>query len=271
MLAENQTTTIVSFNIRYGTANDGGNKWDRRKELLIRTLQNLSADVVCLQEALQFQIDYVLSQMPMYQAITRGREASGDGEHSTILYNASIMTPRHHGTFWLSEEPETPGSVGWGASLPRICTWAHFFQWATGRAFYCFNTHMDHASSRARLESAHLLVDRIRGRQYRYDPVVLCGDLNATERTAPIMFLQDNLRDVLRESHGPNANLGSFHDFGRQTKPARYDYIFVVNGEKSDVLVRAAEVKDVHIGTFYPSDHHPLMARLQFKFFFPAG
>ncbi|MCI0477813.1 MAG: endonuclease/exonuclease/phosphatase family protein, partial [Anaerolineales bacterium] len=41
---------MMSFNIRCGTANDGENRWARRKELAIRRIQTFNPDLLGLQE-----------------------------------------------------------------------------------------------------------------------------------------------------------------------------------------------------------------------------
>ena len=43
---------VMSFNIRYGTANDGANRWPNRRELVFGVLREHDCDVVGLQEAL---------------------------------------------------------------------------------------------------------------------------------------------------------------------------------------------------------------------------
>jgi len=40
----------MSFNIRLGVANDGENHWDKRKELVLKTIQNFGPDLLGLQE-----------------------------------------------------------------------------------------------------------------------------------------------------------------------------------------------------------------------------
>ena len=47
---------IMSFNIRYGSANDGDNHWKNRKEMVFDVLRDHKPDIVGLQEALDFQI-----------------------------------------------------------------------------------------------------------------------------------------------------------------------------------------------------------------------
>jgi len=51
--------SVMTFNIRYGTADDGENHWRLRREQLYSLLREQQADVVGLQEALRFQIDEI--------------------------------------------------------------------------------------------------------------------------------------------------------------------------------------------------------------------
>jgi hypothetical protein len=37
---------VLSYNIRYGTANDGENHWDKRKEFLIATIKAFDPDLL---------------------------------------------------------------------------------------------------------------------------------------------------------------------------------------------------------------------------------
>ena len=57
---------VMTFNIRYGAANDGENSWQFRKDNVVKTIQAFKPDLLGLQEALKFQIDELLIQMPDY-------------------------------------------------------------------------------------------------------------------------------------------------------------------------------------------------------------
>ena len=67
-------------------------------------------------------------------------------------------------TFWLSDTPEVPGSMGWGASLPRIVTWMELVDKNSHEHFFYFNTHFAHDSDSARIMSSKILLER--SRQY---------------------------------------------------------------------------------------------------------
>jgi endonuclease/exonuclease/phosphatase family metal-dependent hydrolase len=51
---------VMSFNIRYGTADDGVNAWPKRKQFLIDTISAFDPDLLGTQETLAFQRDELL-------------------------------------------------------------------------------------------------------------------------------------------------------------------------------------------------------------------
>jgi endonuclease/exonuclease/phosphatase family metal-dependent hydrolase len=77
---------VLSFNIRYGTADDGPNAWPRREALVYDVIRTQDADFLGLQEALRFQIDGIREAVPGYAEIGAGREDGREaGEYSAIL------------------------------------------------------------------------------------------------------------------------------------------------------------------------------------------
>ena len=90
---------VLSFNIRYGTANDGDNHWSLRREHLFEVLRERDADVVGLQEALALQIDEIEAAVPGYAAVGVGRDdAARAGEFTAILYKKSRFRVAGAGT-----------------------------------------------------------------------------------------------------------------------------------------------------------------------------
>jgi endonuclease/exonuclease/phosphatase family metal-dependent hydrolase len=124
---------VMTFNIRYGTANDGANHWKNRKEMVCDVLRKYRSDLVGVQEALRFQLDYIREEVPGYALIGVGREdGKTKGEYSAILYRSKRLEVNESGTFWLSDTPEIPGSITWGNACTRICTWGRFVDRKTG-------------------------------------------------------------------------------------------------------------------------------------------
>ncbi len=156
--------TVLTFNIRYGTAEDVENHWDQRKELVFDVLRRSGADLIALQEALRFQLDQIHTALPGYGEIGVGRaDGKEGGEYTAILYRQDRFSPEESGTFWLSDAPEEPASATWGNRVPRVATWARLVDQQTDRPLYLFNTHLDHESQTSREKGIKLIMQRIQG------------------------------------------------------------------------------------------------------------
>src|SRR5512134_2737948 len=78
--------TVMTFNIRYGTANDGENHWTLRRNFLFDVVREQDADVIGLQEALDGQIREIVQAVPTYAVVGVGRDdGKTAGEYSAIL------------------------------------------------------------------------------------------------------------------------------------------------------------------------------------------
>ena len=153
---------VMSFNIRYGSANDGEDHWKNRREMVFDVFRNHHPDIVGLQEALDFQITEIRKALPEFGEIGVAREdGKTEGEYCAILYRHDQFDIDESGTFWLSDTPEVPGSSHWGNACVRICTWARLVEKKSGGTFYLYNTHLDHVSQPSREKSAVLLAQRV--------------------------------------------------------------------------------------------------------------
>ncbi len=253
--------TIMSFNIRYGTADDGPNRWELRRGQMIELLKAQNPDVLGLQEALHFQIDQLLEALPEYRTVGVGRSDGGHGgEYSAILYRASRLTVRQTATFWFSDTPEIVASNTWGNAIERICTWA-LFDDKQGRSFYTYNLHLDHVSQPSREKSVALLLDRIAARA-PLAPVVVTGDFNTGETNPATRAMTKVFRDAFRVVHPEAKDVGTGNQFtfGRITGE-KIDYVFVE--PETDVL--SAEIVRTAAAEKYPSDHFPVVARIRLR------
>jgi endonuclease/exonuclease/phosphatase family metal-dependent hydrolase len=104
---------VMTFNIRYGTADDGPDHWEKRRDLLFETIKQSGPDVIGMQEALHFQLDQIEQAVGGYAEIGNGREGGTKGEYSAILYAKDRFRVDASGTFWLSSTPEKV-SNDWG-------------------------------------------------------------------------------------------------------------------------------------------------------------
>jgi endonuclease/exonuclease/phosphatase family metal-dependent hydrolase len=226
--------TIVTYNIRYGTANDGDNAWPHRREQCLSTLRALDADVIGLQEALAFQIDEILADMPGYVAIGAGRDDGRiGGEHASILVRTSRFSIDHSSTMWLSDDVSTPGSKSWGNEIPRICTFARLIDRPVGKAVWIYNTHLDHRSQPSRDRGMDLIARTALGRGplLAQEPIVVMGDFNAGESNSAIAAIKNpegvGLVDSFRVRHPDATEVGTFNAFKDQRAGEKIDHIFI--------------------------------------------
>ncbi len=264
---------LMSFNIRYGSADDGANSWEHRRDQVGQLITWEAPHLIGVQEAERFQLDELLARINGYAEIGEGRSGGIFGEYSPILYRVDRLQVIDSGTFWLSDTPEVTGSTTWGNDLPRICTWAQFRDLGTGACFYHFNTHLDHANQYAREKSIRLITQRISSRADTTCAYLLTGDFNASEDNIVIQYARslgqiDNatatsdgasMTDVFRQRHPSAADTGTIHRFtGNRDSENRIDYLFLSPQWKhSD----ARTLHDNENGS-YPSDHFPITAEL---------
>ena len=260
-LAQAAPLTVMSFNIRYGTANDGDNHWLKRLELLFALLREQQADVVGLQEALHGQIEEILQAVPGYAYVGVGRaDGRRAGEYAAILYRTSRLQVRRSDTFWFSDTPGVVKSTSWGNQIERICTWA-YFEDREGPAFYLYNVHLDHQSQPSRERSVKLLLERASTRDPKA-PAVVTGDFNAGEDNPAARAMLGVFRDSFRNLHPDAKEAGTFNGFkSGQTGGDKIDFVFVEPGTE---VLEAAIVRDSRDGR-YPADHFPVTARVRLK------
>lgn len=257
---------IMSFNIRYPNPRDGANFWPFREQLVFDTIKAFGPDVLGVQEALRGQADAIDAQMPGYSLIAVGRDDGKDaGEMAAIYFRDDRFERIEHGHFWLSDNPETPGSVGWDASLPRIATWVLLREKHTEQGVLVLNTHFDHRGQTARAQSAALIRERVLmlTRKHRV-PAIVMGDYNCAPDSTPYQALigadppkfLDTYRQVHRASTQPE---GTFNGFRGRNDGARIDWILVTE----DVQIIDAAIDRTNDNGRYPSDHYPVTAVLR--------
>ena len=276
---------VMTFNIRYGTADDGENAWGKRRDLLIQVIRDADPDIIGVQEALRFQLDEIRAELPQYGEVGVGRDdGQNRGEYSAILYRGSRFASAlgQSGTFWFSDTPETPGSKHWGNSIPRICTWVRLIDRSANSAdaggsppLAVYNVHLDHQSEPSRQKSVEALKARILAQRAAGERLIITGDFNCGESSpgirslkAPALVPADapatpsdwpGVIDTFRAIHPDLQSVGTFHAFKGGSSGEKIDYIFV----ERNAQTLAAEILHTAQDGRFPSDHHPVTARVR--------
>ncbi|MGK9475229.1 endonuclease/exonuclease/phosphatase family protein [Melioribacter sp. OK-6-Me] len=251
---------VMTFNIRYGSAEDGINSWSNRKEVAFDVIRNYYPDLLGMQEVLKFQLDETLDQFPYYAYVGVGRDdGKTGGEYSPLFYLRERFIVDTCGTFWFSDTPEIPGSKSWGNEITRISSWARLFDKFTGNVIEIYNLHLDHKSKESRIKSAQLLLSKIN----ENIPTIITGDFNSSEDEETIkLILNSGFKDTYRFVHAKSSHEGTYHRFIGDDRGDKIDFIFVSNHFK---IVDAEIIKTYKLtgnNKYYPSDHFPVVAEV---------
>ena len=262
-LAEAKPLRVLSYNLRYITSGDTGERtWTARRDQAAELIKSDAADIVGIQEGLPQMMNDLADRLTGYAVIGVGREDGIDqGEYAAILVKSDRFRVQESGTFWLSDTPEICNSCTWGNTVTRICTWAKLYDRETKRTFHFFNTHLDHASPEARQKGTELILARIAQRKPA-GPVMLTGDFNAADNDPLHGSIKGaGFADVWRALNAdtPPEESGTFHEFTGVTDRARIDFIYATPDLK---MVDSTIVRSCLNGN-YPSDHFPVRATLE--------
>lgn len=264
MYGQDSVLTVMTYNIRFDNPDDGSNAWPYRRQAVIDLITKYDPDLLGVQEALVDQVNDIDEGMGIYSWYGVGRDNGlNRGEFSAIFFRDNMFDFLDGQTFWLSETPRMPGSMGWDAACTRVVSWVKLRHQASGGILFHFNTHFDHMGDTARLESAGLLLEMIHTIAGE-SPVIVTGDFNLKESEAPYHILTDttlafyitNTQYLTDKPSGPDYTYIGFDFIGEPGEII--DYIFVRN--MKEVLFHQI-ITDNDNG-IYPSDHLPVMIKL---------
>ena len=264
----NNTIKVLTLNVRYDNPEDSINSWPKRAVQVCNFIKNEKPDILGMQEVLWRQYLALDSALSDYSSVGVGRDdGARAGEMNPVFFRKDKFDMVRTITFWLSETPDTPGSMGWGASLPRIVTWMELVDRKSHDHFFYFNTHFAHDSDSARIMSSRILLKEA-GEISEGFPFIITGDFNMLPTSAGYAILTgpDESVPALKDSYfiserKPNGPSYTFNGFTDTPGPGRIDYIFVKNGMK--VLDQKTYIRKER--GIYISDHWPVAAVIVLK------
>lgn len=264
--SEKNTIKVMTFNIRYDNPGDSINAWSDRASQVCNFILIENPDIIGMQEVMRSQSELLDSVLTGYSSIAVGCvDGVKEGEMNPIFYRKDKYDMVRNLTFWLADSSGVPGSLGWGASVPRIVTWMELVDKNSHEHLFFFNTHFADDSDSARIMSSKILLSNIEKITEGF-PFIITGDFNMlptstgykilTGPAESIPLLKDAYSVSEKRPSGPSFTYNGFSD-----KPGtdRIDYIFVKNGMK--VLEHKTVVKKDR-GIFI-SDHWPVEATIQ--------
>lgn len=146
--------------------------WGDRAAGLARLLARHQPDLIGTQEATPEAVREFHSRFPGYGVLGRGRRADGSGIQCALFYRHSEFTVCKFEHFWLSREPERPGSKLPGMGSPRVATGV-VLDTAAGPLSW-LNVHFSHLSRRPQ---ADIVLAKLAALPR---PWLVTGDFNGT-------------------------------------------------------------------------------------------
>lgn len=261
---------IASYNIQYdNTVQAPASVWNNRKDIFKKLVERHDFDIIGAQEPYLVQLNDLKTLLPQYAyvGVSITGETSNLRQHYTpIIYKKDKFEVLDWGTFWYSPNSTTPGSIGWDAYSPRICTRALMKDKTTGKIFTVLNSHLDHIGTTARDLSVQMLLSLIPAVSAKY-PVILTGDFNFNQTSVNYSRIMNSglIKDSynLAKSH-TNKERGTHNNYDLNSNTTtRIDHIFLSTG--NGYAVKSHNIITDDFEGKYPSDHFPVMIELLLK------
>ena len=287
----NAELCVGTYNIRFASGDRGGaNDWKLRRDDVAALIRRLDMDVFGMQEVEPDQMEFLRGVLAEYEIVGDRRNADrATGEASPVVYRKNRFSPVSGGTFWLSETPDEPGSRGWGAFNPRICTWVRLKDKLSDVEFCFMNAHPDSKSEHARNKGMELILMRMRDVSPKGLPIIFVGDHNCRETATAALLVAKHLKNAMIVSE--TTPMGPWRTFNgwrwRDEEVSAEEMLKITadvrngdrelydrcGGSRIDYIYVSPEVRVVRYETIaasrrnarrYPSDHFPVVATLSF-------
>lgn len=255
-----QSTTIMTWNIRLDVASDGPNAWSNRSQQFTEVLLNERPEILGMQEVLHNQLQDIAACLSGYVHIGVGRiDGKTKGEYGPIFYDTTRFKLIDAGYYWLSQTPEVAGSKGWDAACERIMSWAKLESRQTGKFLWVLNTHLDHMGTEARRNSL-LLIKARTTKMIGDEPFVLMGDFNFEPTDANYTIVSNWLTDTRTAAATDELKQHiTFTGFDEQEENnSLIDFIFV----NQKIIITDYQITEANINGRFSSDHLPVKVQI---------
>lgn len=257
------TLSIMTYNIRGAFFNDGINSWPNRKALNVRLLKQHAPDLIGFQEVHQENLAIFQTNCDYAQHLGTPYNDHEPYQFTTITWNSQRLRKIESGGFWLSETPELH-SRSWDTACIRSASWVKLAWLENDLTFLHLNTHLDHVSELARVEGTKLILQFLEKVNL---PMVVTGDFNCPPASeAYHLFMGHNFKDTFTLSGNQDARW-TYHGYRgqaytpHQQDQNRIDWILLRDWDEGVQVISCVVVEDAQ-PPLYPSDHYPIMARI---------
>ncbi len=248
-MANPGTFSVMTFNLRFGLADDGPNCWENRKRVYPPLFEAYQPDFIGFQEVNNFQADFLCRLLDGYDFIGR-RESSSRSWQNNLIFYRKQWTCRAARHLFLSSTPRVESRLD-GSRWPRQCTLGLFEQ---GKMTVVMaNTHFDFSEA-VQVRSAGLVVDflsKFSPESSTDLPTVVTGDFNSLPGGgAHRAFVDNGFEDAFE-----NAHTYTFHGFTGRDRGGHIDWILFRGG----ITPLNRKIVRERFSGLFPSDHFPVL------------
>lgn len=249
--------TVMTFNIRNGEEKDGTNSWQYRYPASAMMIDEQSPDIIGMQEAFHYQVNYLDEYCKGYNCVGVGAEdGKKGGEENAIFYKSKRIKLMKWGTFWLSETPDKP-SLGWDGKVKRTATWALMQDKESKQKFYFVNTHLDHEGVLAKANGLDLIAGRIAEMNSEGLPVVVVGGFNMIPESLELVAFSKVMKSARATAFNADKTTPTYNAWGRSENASILDHVFY-KGFSSCISFEV--VTKPYMERKFISDHYPVKA-----------
>lgn len=249
--------TVMSTNVRTWSPTDLGKKsWFYRADLLVKNIASVKPDIIGFQEVTPMHYSYLTETLKGYDNVIEYRDNSPFHEACPVFFNTERFTLEDKGSFWLSKTPEKM-SKDWGAACYRICSYTILKEKESEKSLVVFNTHLDHVSDEARINGINVVLDKIK--QFGGLPSIIMGDFNADEKSSTYKAATELFLDAKYQTEKTMTG-ATYQNWGKSLDRENIDYFMI---SKTGITVDEYKIIDTTYDGVYPSDHFPIMIRIE--------
>jgi endonuclease/exonuclease/phosphatase family metal-dependent hydrolase len=265
---ESYEIKLMTFNILFDNPLDilskSSHSWNDRKEHVISVLKKYECDIICLQECLFTQLNYIKNKLPMYDYYGAKSQTVHWTDMNPIFFKKEKFELLQQGTSWYSDTPDIQGSKSYGNWVPRTFSWVLLRNKFSSEDIFIVNTHLDVLSEDSRQMGMIQLTEFMKNLKYSYQLIFLAGDFNSLYDNDIFNLIKDeslSMNDSVVLASDYMKTVGTYHNFGDNNNNYRIDYIFYGN-KKGIVLNGSYEViQESPINGKFASDHHPVVIK----------
>ncbi len=250
---------IVTFNLRYLWDKDGVNSFVHRSGLILEKISGEKPDVICFQEAVDKNMEFLSRNLNDYYFMHAHRSAEYSGEGVAIAYRKERFNLFSLDSFWLSDTPEVAGSrIEGQSSCPRICQCALLQEKSSGELFRVVNVHLDYGNPEVEAKEMAQIIAYLNEKNAIVDvPFFVLGDFNSEPDSKAIALCNNSKSPKMIDLTDKIES--TFHGFGTKCSDCKIDYIFT--DEKTAEIPHTVERWEECLNGIYLSDHYPISVK----------